>query len=245
MNGGSLGIVSGTEHDDRTRRRRLGRNDDSEMMITDALPIDDVIDRIVRLNQGLGEFWANSHGWAGRDAANLLSRSRLDWQVSLSHSLRHWIRTPRPETRDACQILGYANLGALVEGSLRLFLSVWCKDYENDIGAIKRHGAVQDPDAVSLELLRQFFKKRIWDDVASDNWDPWIERIQRRRNAIHAFKDRDVGTHTELLPDIRNLLRFLCRINGQLPYPDDGGLPIRAPYYHEEWVFETDAPAVL
>ena len=211
-------------------------------MITDDLPIGEVIDRIVRLNTGLGEFWSRSHGWAPVGPAGLLSRSRLDWQVSLSHSLRNGIRSPGPEKRDAWQILGYANLGALVEGSLKLFLSVWYDDYKNDVNAIKRRGALHDADGPTLDPLRQFFKKRIWVDVASDNWDPWIEKIQRRRNAIHAFKDHDIGTHGELLADIRHYLRFLRRISEQLPYPDDVHGPVEAAGDYMEWIAETDAP---
>jgi len=212
-------------------------------MITDALPIDDVIDRVVRLNKGLGEFWSNSHGWAPNDAANLLSRSRLDWQVSLSHSLRTWVRPPKPEETEAWQILGYANLGALVEGTLKLFLCVWYNDYKDDVNAIKQQATLKDPDEVTLEPLRQFFNKRIWCDVSSDDWDPWIARIQRRRNAIHAFKDREIGNHSDLLADSRNYLRFLRRINSQLPYPDDGYGPIEAAGNYMEWIAETDAPA--
>jgi hypothetical protein len=212
-------------------------------MFTDSLPINDVIDRIVRLNKGIADFWSNSHGWAPIDAAQLLSRSRLDWQVSLSHSLRTWIVPPNPEETDAWQILGYANLGALVEGTLKVFLGVYYGDYKVDVDAIKRKGAIQDPDEVTLEPLRGFFKKCIWCDVPSDAWDPWIARIQLRRNAIHAFKDREVGVHSDLLADIRNYLRFLRRISSQLPYPDNGYGPMEAEGDYSEWMAETDAPA--
>ena len=132
------------------------------------------------------------------------------------------------------------HLGALVEGSLKLFLSVWYDSYKDDVNAIKNE--LQDPDGLTLDPLRQFFKKRIWVNVASDNWNPWIERIQQRRNAIHAFKDRDIGTHGELLADIRHYLRFLRRISGQLPYPDNGYGPMEAAGDYMEWIAETDAP---
>ena len=128
---------------------------------------------------------------------------------------------------------------------MKLFVSVWYNDYKVDADAITKKGSVQDPDGITLELLRQFFKKKIWASTASDNWDPWIQRIQSRRNAIHAFKDREIGNHTDLLTDIRNYLKLLRRINGQLPYPDDQVEPLEsyAPGFLS-YECETDAPVV-
>ena len=205
----------------------------------DDLSITEIIGEIVKLNKGLRDFWANSHGWAPIDAAKLLSKSRLDWQISLSESLHRWANIPAERDVASVQILGYANLGALVEGTLKLFLSVSYNDYRGDTDAIRKKGAIVDPDGVTLEPMRQFFKKRIWADAPSDNWDAWILRIQNRRNAIHAFKDREIGSHSELLEDIRIYFKFVRRINGQLPYPDD--------HYGPDDRFlawDTEAPAV-
>ena len=134
-----------------------------------------------------------------------------------------WITQPDEANLFAVQILGYANLGSLVENTLKLFLSVYYHDYKKGIDAITRKGAIQDPDGVKLEPLRIFIKKNIWNK--DDEWDAWIEKIQSRRNAIHAFKDRDIGTHAELIADIRLYRIFLLRINSQLPYPDDIFIP--------------------
>jgi hypothetical protein len=60
------------------------------------IPIHQVVDRIETLNRDLASFWKNAHGWAPVEAAGLLSKSRLDWQVPLSSSLRLWLRV-RPE----------------------------------------------------------------------------------------------------------------------------------------------------
>jgi hypothetical protein len=140
--------------------------------------------------------------------------------VSLSHSLRLWINEPDSDEWAAFQILAYSNLGALVENTLRVFLSVHYTTYRNDAAVIVRKGLIQDPDEATFDRLRDFFKKRIWRDDTTDDWDSWICRIQYRRNAIHAFKDRDIGTHGELIEDVREYLRFLRRVDGQLPYPD-------------------------
>src|SRR3990172_855008 len=92
-------------------------------------------------------FWKSSHGWAPVDAANLLSKSALEWQVSLSESLRRWVGC----TTDGDLILAWANLGALVEGQLKLFLSVYYSDYARDLDAIRdRKQNLIDPDVCTL-----------------------------------------------------------------------------------------------
>ena len=205
----------------------------------------DVVERTVTLSEGLRDFWSASHGWAPSDAADLLTRSRLDWQVSLCRSLHRWVDVPDSKDESAVQILGYANIGSLVEGTLKLFLGVFYNDYKSDADAITRRGSIRDPDGLTFEPLRQFFKRRIWGDVPSDDWDPWIQRMQSRRNAIHAFKDREIGTHDELLTDICHYLVFVRRINGQLPYPDEWPSPVEC---HEPlfrtYAWETNAPSV-
>ena len=67
--------------------------------------------------------------------------------------------------------------------------------------------------------MRQFFVKRIW-TVGSD-WNPYVQLIQQRRNAIHAFKARDIGSFDEWKEELRRHLSFVRDINGSLPYPDD------------------------
>ena len=78
-----------------------------------------------------------------------------------------------------------------------------------------------------LESLRQFFARRIWEK--GEDWDEWILKIQQRRNAIHAFRDRDIGSFDEFYVDVRRLLGLLRRVNGQLPYPDDRLVPTEWP----------------
>ena len=54
----------------------------------------ETVNKIVELNEHIRSFWSKSHGWAPIDAANLLSKSRLDWLVLLSHSLYKWGENP-------------------------------------------------------------------------------------------------------------------------------------------------------
>jgi transposase len=101
---------------------------------------------------------------------------------------------------------------------MKLFLSVWYEGYKNDVKAIKKKGDLIDPDSLQLEQMRQFFRQRIWRN-GDEDWDAWIVKIQQRRNAVHTYKSRDIGTFDEFSADVRRYFKFLQYINGRLPYP--------------------------
>lgn len=189
----------------------------------DELDIDVVVARIVQLNAGLAAFWKESHGWAPVAAAELLGKSRRDRQVSLSTSILRFAGCHQQMT-DGDLILAWANLGALLEGTMKTFLSVYHQDYEKDVGepsGIKAYqakdGSVKQPDVLTLEMLRTFFQKK---DLFAPGEADLAKLIQDRRNAIHAFKDRTIGTSTEFRAALRGYLRLLRRVAAGLPYPD-------------------------
>jgi hypothetical protein len=186
------------------------------------MPIDEVVNRIITLNDGLRHFWSKMDaGWAPIEAAQLLSRSRLDWQVSLSKCLKKWLVEFSVDENDGRLIMAWTNLGSLVEGTMKLFLSVYYVDYQKDVLALKkRNGNLIDPDTLDLEKMRLFFRDRFWNNE-NNNWDSWILHIQQRRNAVHAFKNRDIGTIEEFYDDVRKYLEFLRYINDKLPYPGE------------------------
>ncbi|MCZ6594734.1 MAG: hypothetical protein O6943_07460 [Bacteroidetes bacterium] len=189
-----------------------------------SIDIDKVIEHIASLNRGLKEFWSSAKGWAPIEAAQLLTKSRLDWQVSLSHSLRLWFSPSPDNEKDARLILAWTNLGSLVEGTLKFFLSVWYESYKTSAASLtRRNGKRIDPDELQLEQLRVFFKKEVWTN--DDRWDAWILIIQKRRNAIHAYKDRELGTLKEFEDMVRTYFLFLSNINERLPYPDEDYMP--------------------
>lgn len=183
----------------------------------ERMSIEEVIRRITALNDGICRFWNTATNWASIEAAHLLSISRLDRQVSLTRCLQLWVHPSQGGDADGHLILAWTNLGSLVEGSLKLFLSVWYESYKNDVDAIRKHGKLQDPDGLQLELLRQFFRKRIWDAP----FDRLIAHIQQRRNAIHAYKDRDIGTYEQYWTNVRVYLQLVRYINFRIPYPAD------------------------
>lgn len=196
------------------------------------LAIEDVIARTIKLNTEMRNFWSNANGWAPIEAAGLLSKARLDWQVSLTICLRKWAENPTQDEEFGHLILAWTNLGSLVEGGMKLFLSVWFNDYKNDINVVKKKGQqVQEPDTLSLEPLRQFFRKKIW----NEEMDDWILLIQQRRNAIHAFKSREIGSHAELTEQIRRYLTFVRYINLRLPYPGREYTPSESYDYEHQY----------
>ena len=205
------------------------RNDVCLTPVTD-IPIAEIISRIEKLNGQLSKFWSKSDGWAPVAAAGLLGKSRLDWQVSLSGSLRLWIRDPGEELTTAELILAWANLGSLIEGTIKLFLSVYYETYKADIDNLKKVNAYNKkkqkplpPDGLTLEPLRQYCTLRA---ILGDDDLALVQVVQQRRNAIHAFKDRPIGNEAEFEQVVRNYLQMLRNVIALLPYPGDEYVPV-------------------
>ena len=171
-------------------------------------------------NHRIARFWERAHGWAPIEAAQLLSAARLDWQVELSRTLEIWLEPPDAATENAELVLAWANLGALVEGTMKWFLSVYYHAYEEDVDVLlDRRGDIRTPGSLSLEPLRVFYQRRIWTDE-TDHWDAWVLHVQQRRNAIHAFRVRDLGDHEEFVDDVSTYWEFLMDLDARVPYPD-------------------------
>lgn len=169
----------------------------------EEMSLDEVVNNIVTLNERLRYFWTKADGWAPMESSRLLSKSRLDWQVSLSRCLKIWFTEPSSGGENGQLILAWVNLGSLVEGSMKLFLSVYYMDYQkNDVPLTKKEGKLIDPDRLEFGKMRIFFKKQIW-GTGDKEWDDWILKIQQRRNAVHAYKNRDLGTFNEFFDDVR------------------------------------------
>ncbi len=195
---------------------------------------EEVIDRIIKLTEGLAEFWSSSNGWAPIEASDLMSKSRLDWQASLARILKIF-NSDDVKKEDGGLILAWTTLGSLTEGVLKLFLSVWHTEYE--ASALKstskdykdKNGNLIGPDILVLEKLRVFFAKEIYPKEIREilkeqgrlDIIDWILKIQQRRNAIHAYKDREIGNFDEFFVELKNFLIVMRRLTDSFPYPDD------------------------
>ena len=185
----------------------------------------DVVKSIIDLNTKLSEFWAFAHGWAPDDAACLLSKSRLDWQVSLSETLYLWIEKDSMSNGEL--ILAWANLGALLEGTLKLYFSIYYQDFKGDKEALKKANAFdkkkrthKSPDGLTLEVLRRYCCNNM---LFSESERMLFELIQQRRNAIHAFKNRELGSVDEFRKSVHSYMNFLKNVGRSVPYPDAVG----------------------
>ena len=155
------------------------------------------------------KFWNSAKGRAPVEAAGLLSRSMLDWQSSLSEMLGNWLHCQT----EGLLILAWANLGALVEGYLKLFLSVYYKNYlKPEQVSIRKKGKSDKklaPEGCMLNDLREFIVKEVWRE--GFNWDNWIKHVQERR------KHRNIGTVTEWRYTLRIHLSFIRDLDSRLP----------------------------
>lgn len=185
------------------------------------LSYEEVVDKIVNLNNFVKEFWSSAQGWAPNSAANMLSNSRLDWLLSMSHSLYKWEEDPSGKSYNGDLILAWVNLGALTEGAMKLFLSVFYEDYLADANIIKQRGQDIDPDGAMFNGLRNFFVKSIWNNDETHHFNTWLELIQQRRNAIHAFRDREIESFFDFREQVKKYLEFLIYILEKLPIPDE------------------------
>lgn len=177
------------------------------------------IENIVRLNTKIAEFWANSHGWAPSIAAALLAEADLRLQVELSHVLRRLVRKPPPEMQRAHLVQAWAVLGAMVESTLKFFLAVYHEDYSKHFATVKATAKHSSPDELMLEKLKVFFNGIVWVDCEKKRWFGFVDLVQKRRNAIHAFMPRELGTLKEFRAAVREYSAFLDEHEGRVPYP--------------------------
>lgn len=186
------------------------------------------VDDIVAIQAGLADFWSNAHGWAPVDGATLLASARLDWTPSLARSLGRWAH---PEVlSDGDLILAWANLGSILESSLRLFLGVYITDYHNSledlaaINEIQQNGANQGqpypPSSIQFEKIRQLISRR---EIFPSDDLAMIGLIQSRRNAIHAFNNREIGDSDEFRATVLIYKIFIANLASRLPYPSELG----------------------
>ena len=200
-----------------------------------------LVEEITHRNEKIRDFWSDHHGWAPERAAEILSRARLDRQVSLSKCLSIWFEPlpelapkPRPypwqapDTQaedlghsDGRLILAWANLGSLVEGTMKFGLSVFADDYDVTPLTRGKEKTPLDPDVLELEYLKQFYNQHFWTKRQKPRWNKFVELVQKRRNAIHSYRHHDIGNWREFYVAVKNYLVFLSAIEGRVPYPDD------------------------
>jgi hypothetical protein len=176
----------------------------------------DAIDEIVAILAAQHKFWPRAGGWAPSNASALLEVARLDRQLSFAHTLRdNFVPFPK-ESADARQILGYVTLRSLCEGAIQLFITVYYNDYIADKEPITRRNRkkIVDPEDAQLSDLIEFYVRH-----GDPAFESFLARVKTRGNAIHHFREREIGTQDELKAEIVLLRDFLASVDSQLPDP--------------------------
>ena len=163
--------------------------------------------------------WKDVHGIAPDNAAKKLDIAMLDWQSELTKTLKIWIDKGLDMTVGEL-ILARANLGAVVESWLRFFYCVFYDDYINQPMKNKKGQILEPENDMRFEDLKKFSTGILWDDEKSKDY-LWVDSIQKKRNAIHSFTYKDIGTPLDFLLDVDYLCEFVDMILTHLPPVED------------------------
>lgn len=180
-------------------------------------------DQIVELTKNTISTWSNSRGIAINEVADRMDQAQLQWLDELTVALKIWIDKGDTMT-DGELILAHVNLGAVVEAWLMFFYTVFYDDYcqapikKKD----KKTGEEKsvEPSDASFEQLKQFSNCKISDGTNTSDYK-WIDSIQKKRNAIHAFRHRDIGTLEQFFSDFSYLYVFLQHVVDHFPPLED------------------------
>lgn len=171
---------------------------------------------IITNNEAL--LWKQSRGYAPDSAADKLDEAMLEWQSELTQALKIWIDKGLAMTTGEL-ILARANLGAVVESWLKFFYSVYYEDYCKS-PITNNKGKMIEPEKASFDNLKDFSNGKLWDNANSSEY-AWVDSVQKKRNAIHSFRYRDIGTTKEFLDDIDHLYDFVDNVLSHFPPLED------------------------
>jgi len=165
-------------------------------------------------------FWKDhARDWAPDETAKKAETARLDWLIDLTNSLSIWEDIGLNMTQGDI-VLAYANLGALIEGWLKLFYCVHLSDYKASpmvIPTKPKPRKVRFEDLTLAQLI-DHGDNVLWD--TKSDWGKWAHKIRRWRNCIHAFDANSIGSPQEYLDDVGRFGDFVNLIDNQIPYPE-------------------------
>lgn len=162
--------------------------------------------------------WKDVYGIASNASAKKLYKAMLEWQTELTNTLEIWINKGLTMSEGEL-ILARANLGAVVESWLKLFYCIYYDDYCKN--PIKTHkNKMVEPEKARFEDLNIFSTGKLWDSYASDEF-AWVESVRYKRNALHSFEYKNIGTPQIFLNDIDYLYDFVDNILSHLPPIED------------------------
>ena len=162
--------------------------------------------------------WKDVYGIASNASAKKLYKAMLEWQTELTNTLEIWINKGLTMTTGEL-ILARANLGAVVESWLKLFYCIYYDDYRQNPMRTKKNKMIQ-PEKAEFRELNKFSTGILWDSTDSYEF-LWVDSIRDKRNALHSFEYRNIGTPQDFLDDIDYLYEFVDNILMRLPPIED------------------------
>ena len=163
--------------------------------------------------------WKDVYGIAPNASAAKLYKSMLEWQSELTNTLEIWVNKGLDMSVGEL-ILARANLGAVVESWLKFFYCVYYEDYCKDPITYKKKSKMVEPENAKFEDLNDFCAEKLWDSSTSTEFD-WVDSVRHKRNAIHSFNYRDIGTPQDFLDDMDHLCEFADNVISHLPPIED------------------------
>lgn len=176
-------------------------------------------DVLVKLTNNAALIWKQARGIAPDSVADKLDEAMLEWQSELTRTLKIWIDKGLSMT-DGELILARANLGAVVESWLKLFYTVYYEDYMISSPFKDINGNVIEPENVKFENLKNFSTGKLWHDNTSFDYK-WVDSVQSKRNAIHSFQYKDIGTPQDFIDDADHLFDFANNVLSHFPPLED------------------------
>lgn len=158
--------------------------------------------------------WKSARGYAPVNVTNKIDKIMIDWIISLTEHLKIWDKNIGNLTIGEL-ILARTNLGTLVECWLKFFLVIHLDNYKSK-PVVNKKGKVIKPEKLSFEQLRIYYKDNIF--LRSNiKYNNWLESIQHKRNGIHAFNYKDLGTDEELHSDFFVYFEFIEHLIDSMP----------------------------
>ena len=73
-----------------------------------------------------------------------------------------------------------------------------------------------EPESLTFEQLKNYSVGILWDNDSCDGFN-WVKSVQKKRNAIHSFSYRDIGSSSDFLNDVDALADFVQSVVDRLP----------------------------
>lgn len=71
-----------------------------------------------------------------------------------------------------------------------------------------------------FEELSRFFRQHVWTARNVEECDAWLSMVRNRRNAVHAFNHREIGSWSDWSDSVVRYNGLIDELDSRVPYPD-------------------------